>query len=354
MAPKKESKVHPDLFNVTHQMVVDAIRAKLPRQTTYDHVKIIRLNCEPTDEELARFYAEIHNHLLEVASVSINKNVDFFEPEEGFADNFDPEIADEVPVLRPETQNVSYFVVELVGGPGEPRLQFAIRHDNLYCVSFRVLFDFDDAKTKDWFSFGEVYLLKCAAFPNVKKSRLSESYASATSVKIHPKVFRRIYTYFSEFNLKSNLVVGELMKDTFFVTVCEASRFGFVQRLTFHGMHAWEVPVGLTALMDDIIHDYHDLSVGTLLIWLSELEEKLRVAERARFKTDGQLTAALVAFNRYAPHVNFRGPNDHFQLDMVAGKGLYAPMFHSEIVRLIGMRLRNYDKKIRKLTDVSY
>lgn len=39
-----------------------------------------------------------------MASVSINKNVDFFEPEEGFADNFDPEIADEVPVLRPNTQ----------------------------------------------------------------------------------------------------------------------------------------------------------------------------------------------------------------------------------------------------------
>jgi len=36
MAPKKEPIVHPNLFDVTPRMVVDAIRANLPRQTSYD------------------------------------------------------------------------------------------------------------------------------------------------------------------------------------------------------------------------------------------------------------------------------------------------------------------------------
>lgn len=149
--------------------------------------------------------------------------------------------------------------------------------------------------------------------------------------------------YFTKYNLNSVVAVGELLKDNTFVVVCEGSRFAFVQRLTFEGMHAFEVPVGLTALMDDIIHDYKDLSLGTLLVLLSELEEKLSVADRARYKTEDELTAALVGFNRYAPHVN-----------LIAGRGRYAPMFHSEVVRLIRMRLWNFDKKIRKLTDVSY
>uniref|UniRef100_A0A453DJA1 Uncharacterized protein n=1 Tax=Aegilops tauschii subsp. strangulata TaxID=200361 RepID=A0A453DJA1_AEGTS len=157
MAPK-EQRLHADLFK---------------------QIKIIQLSCEPTDEELLMFYAEVHNHLLEVASLSINKNVDFFAPEEGFAEGFVPEIAEGLPVLRPQTKNISYFIVEFVGGPGEPRLQFAVRHDNLYCVGFRVLSANDNAKTKAWSSFGDVNLLKCAAFPNVEASRLSESYKSS-------------------------------------------------------------------------------------------------------------------------------------------------------------------------------
>ncbi|XP_044335259.1 uncharacterized protein [Triticum aestivum] len=321
MAPK-EQRLHADLFK---------------------QIKIIQLSCEPTDEELLMFYAEVHNHLLEVASLSINKNVDFFAPEEGFAEGFVPEIAEGLPVLRPQTKNISYFIVEFVGGPGEPRLQFAVRHDNLYCVGFRVLSANDNAKTKDWSSFGDVNLLKCAAFPNVEASRLSESYKSSKSVRIYPMVFRRIYMYFSKYTCNSAVAVGELLKDTLFVVICEASRFGFVQRLTFQGMHAFEVPVGLTDLMDNIIHDYKDLSLGALLIYLYDLEEKLSVAERSRYQTEDQLAAALVGFNSYALHVNLRGSD-----------GLYAPMFDSEVVRLIHMRLRNFDKNIRKLTDVSY
>uniref|UniRef100_A0A453DJB6 Uncharacterized protein n=1 Tax=Aegilops tauschii subsp. strangulata TaxID=200361 RepID=A0A453DJB6_AEGTS len=108
MAPK-EQRLHADLFKVTHQKVVDAIRANIPNQTSYDQIKIIQLSCEPTDEELLMFYAEVHNHLLEVASLSINKNVDFFAPEEGFAEGFVPEIAEGLPVLRPQTKRIYHI-----------------------------------------------------------------------------------------------------------------------------------------------------------------------------------------------------------------------------------------------------
>jgi len=88
---------------------------------------------------LARFYAEIHNHLLEVASLSINKNVDFFEPEEGFAENFVPGIAEGVPVLRPKTQVHCQFSAKHHGSAFMAicifclSTLFAIHHDNLYC-----------------------------------------------------------------------------------------------------------------------------------------------------------------------------------------------------------------------------
>lgn len=73
-------------------------------------------------------------------------------------------------------QKKTYFIIEIDGGEGQPTLQFAVCHVNLYIVGFRVLPPGVDQNTVPWYSFGKVDLMKSDCFSDVKKSGYDEGY----------------------------------------------------------------------------------------------------------------------------------------------------------------------------------
>ncbi|KAM3299181.1 hypothetical protein ACQJBY_040589 [Aegilops geniculata] len=184
MPPKKQKPPRPDPPQQPPRSLVEAqniavqkTQAKIPRQTQYKDVSIISMPCDPTPGDLAKLYIDIHNHILEIASAVIEKDVDFLVPQGGYPEGFDSYIEKGIPVTSPDTQRYyTFFIIQIIGRPGEPILQFAIRHDNLYCVGFRALYPIDDEKAKHWYSYGPRALMQSLVFPYVNESKYPESY----------------------------------------------------------------------------------------------------------------------------------------------------------------------------------
>lgn len=187
MPPRQQQPPHT--LKEADKLAVARSLAKKPRQSKYEEVHIITMSCDPTPLDLAMFYIAIHNHILDVSAASINHNVAFEEPAGGYPEDFNPGIHDDVPVLSPHSVRFTYFIVEFTGRNGEPTLQFAVRHDNLYCCGFRALYPGDNPLKKKWYSFGPVSMMSSDVFPKVEKSNYPEGYNKCDQVTIYPGVF---------------------------------------------------------------------------------------------------------------------------------------------------------------------
>lgn len=342
----------PNSLADADKIAINKSVAKKRRQKQYSDVFIITTTSEPTPGDLAKLYIDIHNHLLDHASAQVDHNVDFGAPEGGYPPGFDPVIGAGVPVTSPSSKRGNYFIIQITGRAGEPTLQFAIRYDNLYCVGFRALYTHNDARTKRWYSFGPITNLQCETFPRVDKSGYPEAYKDLSEVKIHPKVIRNVYTHFVYFELEPHTTPdGLVLKDTFFVIVCEGTRYKFAQQLAYSGMRPGSrVPARVTILMSDLIHDWSNVSEAILLLWLAEEEERLHLGASAR----DVARLELANYEKYAGLVTFRDADGELQLDLLAGRSLYA-MLHRDVLRKIYIRKLNFTRHIpRELEPVVY
>lgn len=327
LLPKKMApKAKVDQFTAAHKAAIDASKARRPRQKSYDDLDRIRMTCDPVEADLARLYLEIHNQMLKVSSVELPGNVSFVEPEGGLPEGFDGRVEDGIPVTSPHCENKTYFIIEIDGGEGQPILQFAVCHVNLYIVGFRVLPPGVDPNTVSWYSFGKVDIMKSDCFPDVKKSGYDEGYKTITKVKMYPGVFRKIYIHFCQYSVHPVTTAdGEIYKDTFFVMIAEGSRFAFFQRLTFNGLSFF---VQITKLMGDLIRDWKNVSKAILYLWLAELEHEKPWAQISR--ADALL--AVQAFDHYSQFMEFRDSSGNIQLGLLAGQSVFMLLHQSDAV----------------------
>lgn len=268
------------------------------------------------------------------------KNVNFVMPEGGLPEGFDGSVEEGIPVTSPHCEKKTYFIIEIDGGEGQPTLQFAVCHVNLYIVGFRVLPPGVDQNTVPWYSFGKVDLMKSDCFSDVKKSGYDEGYKTITKVTMYPGVFRKIYLHFCQYaQRRVTTPQGEIYKDTLFVMIAEGSRFAYFQRLTFKGLSIF---VQLTKLMGDLIRDWKNVSKAILYLWLAELEHG---KPWARILLADALLA-VQAYKHYSDYLDFS--------ESLAGRSVFMLLHESDAVRRIRMRLNRFHQPIPVLEAVDY